>query len=261
MKAMYFLLGAVIFVTLLFFFYKMSFNEDISKFKSANDYDLNNSRVDNSSAYRQSDSVQKYKVFSEVWSQNSPYGQSYEFKVNCFGDYTKLETCFLWDVDFVHVISPNFTIYNLEKDFNINNYSGEVTRRWVLYGDYNSSLLAKGNYTFEFIVNGSILVKDAVSYEPSMIGYPTNVRWERRANNLYVSWTPPEGVWEDNFYKVIIWEEYGTPDTFISDRFNGTAVDAVLPNVSFIEGGNYSVNVAVYFKNGYAFSEYIKFQW
>src|SRR3989344_3988085 len=78
----------------------------------------------------------RYKFFPEVWSQHSPYGQSYEFKVNCFGDYQILNECFLWDLDSVKVISPNGTVYFLNKDFNINNYSGEVTRRWVLYGPY-----------------------------------------------------------------------------------------------------------------------------
>ena len=246
------MVGMVFVILLFFFFYGLNNNE-----KNAIDYD----RIANQSLIRQFDVRETYKIFPEVWSQHSPYGSSYEFKVNCFGDYEKLEECFLWNVDSVRVVPPNSTIYNLNKDFNVNNYSGEITRRWVLYGPYNASLPSKGNYTFEFIINDSLIVKDVVFYEPSMIGYPTGVSWERRVDDLYVSWVPPEGVGEDDFYKVIVWEEYGTPDTFISNRFNGLKVDAVLPNVPFIEEGNYSVNVAVYFKDGYAFSEYIKFQW
>ncbi len=215
----------------------------------------------NDSFFVQSDVRETYKIFPEVWSQHSPYGASYEFKVNCFGDYDNLETCFLWEVDAVRVISPNLSIYELNKDFNVNNYSGEITRRWVLYGPYNGSLPTSGNYTFEYIVNDIVIVNDSVNYEPSTIGYPRDVFWDRRGNDLYVSWVPPIGVTDGVFYKVIIWEEYGTPDTFVSDRFESESVDALLPNVSFVTGGNYSVNVAVYFKDGYAFSEYVQFEW
>ncbi len=204
---------------------------------------------------------EQHKIFPEIWSQNSPYGESYEFKVNCFGDYDSLETCFLWDIDEVNVISPNLTIYNLNKDFNINNYSGEITRRWVLYGPYNGSLPVSGNYTFQFIKNGSLIIEDIVEYRKSILGYPKNVNWKRNENDLYVSWIPLIGMTEDMFYKVIVWEEYGTPDLFISDRFFWNATDAILNDVPLIDGGNYSVNVAVYFKEGYAFSEYVKFEW
>ena len=203
----------------------------------------------------------KYKIFPEVWSQNSPYGQSYEFKVNCFGDYQVLNECFLWDIDQVRVVSPNNTIYSLNKDFNINNYSGEVTRRWVLYGPYNASLPLEGNYTFKYIENGGAEVIDTVTYDGNLIGYPTEVNWERRGNDLYVNWNPPIRVNQNIFYKVIVWEEEGTPDTFVSNKFDWNATDAILPNVPFIDGGNYSVNVAVYFKDGYAFSEYVLFEW
>ncbi len=203
----------------------------------------------------------KYKIFPEVWSQNSPYGQSYEFKVNCFGNYQILNECFLWDIDEVRLISPNNTIYSLNKDFNVNNYSGEVTRRWVLYGPYNGSLPLAGNYTFQYIENGSVSVTDTVTYGESLIGYPTEVDWERRGKDLYVDWNPPSRINEGVFYKVIVWEEEDTPDTFVSNRFNWNATDAILPDVPFIEGGNYSVNVAVYFRDGYAFSEYVLFEW
>ncbi|MEK6908959.1 MAG: hypothetical protein AABX23_02825 [Nanoarchaeota archaeon] len=252
MKIIYLVFVTVI-ILISLFFHKIIIEEDII---------FNNNTDDNNEFLAGQSNVREiYKIFPEVWSQHSPYGLSYEFKVNCFGDYQELEECFLWNVESVRVISPNSTIYNLNKDFNINNYSGEITRRWVLYGDYNNSLLVKGNYNFEYSVNSSLTVRDVVYYEPNIIGYPTSVRWERRGNNLWVSWVAPEGVELKDFYKVIVWEEYGTPDTFVSNRFNSTTVEAVLLNVPFIEGGNYSVNVAVYFKEGYAFSEYVKFQW
>lgn len=203
----------------------------------------------------------QYKFFPEVWSQNSPYGQSYEFKVNCFGDYDLLEECFLWDLDAVRVISPNSTIYNLNKDFNVNNYSGEITRRWVLYGPYNSSLPSNVNYTFEFIQDGDVKVKDNVNYLSSLIDFPVNVKWQKTGKDLHVFWTPPHEINEDMFYKVILWELNGTPDVFVSDKFRWDSANATLPNVPLIKGGNYSVNVAVYFKDGYSFSEYVLFEW
>ena len=226
--------------------------------------DINNEKIIirnyNQNNLKELSKFEQYKIFPEVWSQNSPYGTSYEFKVNCFGEYDKLETCFLWNIDEVNVISPNDSVFKLEKDFNINNYSKEITRRWVLYGPYNGSLPLLGNYTFKFIKNDSVLIEDNIEYKESILGYPTNVRLERRDADLYVSWNAPFGINDEMFYKVIIWEEFGTPDLFVSDRFYWNVTSAVLNNVSLIDGGNYSVNVAVYFKEGYAFSEYVKFQ-
>ncbi len=234
-------------------FFTLEDNDIISEDIMIENYTLNDAR--------ELSKFEQHKVFPEVWSQNSPYGASYEFKVNCFGDYDLLETCFLWDLDDVNVISPNGSVFELEKDFNINNYSGEVTRRWVLYGPYNGSLPLSGNYTFQFIKNRIVMFEDTIEYRKSIFGYPKNVNWERRNDDLYVSWSPLTGMTEDMFYKVIIWEEYGTPDTFVSDRFYWNVTDAILNNVPLIDGGNYSVNVAVYFKYGYSFSEYIKFEW
>jgi hypothetical protein len=68
-------------------------------------------------------------IHPEVWSHNSPRGASYEYKVNCGANYEILETCFLWDLDQVIVITPGGRTFELNKDFNINTYSGEITRR------------------------------------------------------------------------------------------------------------------------------------
>ncbi len=201
------------------------------------------------------------KVHSEVWSQKSPYGESYEFKVNCYGEYEKLETCFLYDVDSVRVITPLAKIYELEKDFNINNYSGEITRRWVLYGPMNATLPISGEYKFEFIKNGEVIFVDKIFYEQSKIFYPTEVRWIRLDDELHVSWNAPEGVDDTMWYKVIVWNLQDTPQLFISDIFEGNVTNAILEDVPLLEGGNYSLNVAVFFKDGYAYSEYIDFEW
>lgn len=201
------------------------------------------------------------QIYPEVWSQHSPLGESWEFKVNCFGIYSKLEECFLWDLDLVQVITPTNSRYHLKKDFNVNNYSGEVTRRWVLYGPANESLPVSGNYTFLYSKHNTTIYTQTISYAQSKIAYPTNVKWSRKANDLYVTWTRPFGVDKTMNYKVIIWNEYGTPQSFVSKVFPWDAQEGTLQSVPFIEGGNYSLNVAIFFKGGYAYSEYVKFTW
>jgi hypothetical protein len=47
----------------------------------------------------------------------------------------------------------------------------------------------------------------------------------------------------------------------MSDQFDWDADTAVLKNVPMIVGGRYSLNVAIFFDNGYAYSEYIIFEW
>jgi hypothetical protein len=63
------------------------------------------------------------------------------------------------------------------------------------------------------------------------------------------------------WYKPIIWQVDDTPEVFISDQFDWDADTAVLKNVPMIVGGRYSLNVAIFFDNGYAYSEYIIFEW
>ncbi|MEK6949108.1 MAG: hypothetical protein AABX34_02730 [Nanoarchaeota archaeon] len=203
----------------------------------------------------------KKKIHSEVWSQNSPQGESYEFKVNCFGDYPKLEDCFLYNLSMVAVVAPDGKKYQLNKDFNINSYSGEVTRRWVLYGPEGGNLPISGNYTFEFAEDGKVILADTIEYIQNKISFPTGIMWERKGNDLYVEWVPPAGVEDSMWYKVIAWNLPGTPQIFISKVFSWDAQSALLENVTFTEMGNYSLNVAIFFKEGYAYSNYTLLTW
>jgi len=202
------------------------------------------------------------KITPEVWSGNSPQnGETYEFKVNCWGEYHKLEDCFLYDLDAVRIVGPDNKIYDLNKDFNVNSYSGEVTRRWVLYGEPNSKLPESGRYAFEFIKDNKTILTRTVDYVQSEISYPTNVSWKRMGNDLYVEWIPPEGVQKGMWYKVIIWNQPDTENLFISDTFDWDARSALMKNVPLLDGGNYSLNVAIFFSNGYAYSEYKIVTW
>ena len=52
-----------------------------------------------------------------------------------------------------------------------------------------------------------------------------------------------------------------TPEVFISNVFNWDVDTAVLRDVPLIVGGRYSLNVGIYFEDGYAYSEYVIFDW
>ena len=47
----------------------------------------------------------------------------------------------------------------------------------------------------------------------------------------------------------------------VSKPFEWDAASGVLEDVPLIEGGSYSLNVAIYFSDGYAYSEYVIFNW
>ena len=101
--------------------------------------------------------------------------QSYEFKTNCVGEFLELETCFLWDLTAVVIEAPNGRQYQLEKDFNIQAYSGEVTRRWVLYGPVGAGLPAAGDYRFLYYRDAELGLTQVVSYTPEVVDYPTGI--------------------------------------------------------------------------------------
>lgn len=201
-------------------------------------------------------------VLPQVWSQNSPYGASYEFKVND-NDFMKgeLETGFLSTVDSVVVTDPGGREFELERDFNVNEYSGEVTRRFVLYGPPDGGLPESGEYGFEFIRDGRRVGVKTVDYVQSRLGYPTDVRWERRGDDLYVEWTPPAGVDEGNWYKVIVWDTEGGWETSTSLVFEWDASGGLLEDVPFVDDGVYQLEVAIFSNTGYAYSEYHYFTW
>ena len=171
-------------------------------------------------------------VLPQVWSQNSPYGASYEFKVNDVQLLKKeLETGFLSTIDGVVVTDPKGRTFTLERDFNINEYSGEVTRRFVLYGPPDGGLPESGKYRFAFNKAGKIVSVKTVDYEQSKLGYPTEVRWERRGEDLHVEWTPPPDVGKENWYKVIVWDTEDDWETPTSLVFDWDASDGLLEDV------------------------------
>lgn len=197
-------------------------------------------------------------VFAEVWSINAFDGRSYEFKTNCVGDFIGLESCFLWDLTSVVVTSPSGDRYALQKDFNVQAYSGEVTRRWVLYGPAGAGLPAAGEYRFLYYRGTEVALTQTASYEPAVIGHPTAITWRREDRDLVVQWTPPAGMTSSMYYKVLLFPSGGS---VISSVIEWTAASARLPAIPLSSGTTGTLNVAAYFKGGYAPSQYLPFTW
>ena len=149
------------------------------------------------------------RTYPEVWSSNGPDGQTYEFKVNCSGNHDILETCYLFALSDVIVIDPTGAEFELSKDFNVNAYSGEVTRRWVLYGPSNQGAPTPGEYIFRYYRSGELDLEESVDYTPEIVGYPRDVSWIRDGSDLLVSWVPPGRVTQDMWYKVLVFPEDG----------------------------------------------------
>ena len=197
-------------------------------------------------------------VFPEVWSINAFEGQSYEFKTNCYGEYEVLETCFLFGLDRVAVTAPDGGKFELEKDFNLNAYSGEVTRRWVLYGPAETQLPAAGEYEFTYYEGGVVAATQKVGYEPEIIGHPANVRWQQVANDLAVEWDPPAGMRPGMSYKVLVFPDGGD---VLSLLFDWDAASGTLPDLPLDDGQRYTLNVSAYFDGGFSPSDYFDVVW
>ncbi|MCZ6891304.1 MAG: M23 family metallopeptidase [Chloroflexi bacterium] len=193
-----------------------------------------------------------------MWSSNGYDGQTYEFKVNCFGEFDVLEACLLFDVTRVTVVGPSGTEFELDKDFNINAYSGEVTRRWVLYGPPGHGLPKPGQYNFTYFQGGESVLEQIVDYTPEVVDFPREVSWQREGSDLVVSWTPPVGAKPGMWYKVLVFPEAGE---LISLQFDWDVSEARLQDIPLKEGDVADVNVSVFFHGGYAYSDHIPLRW
>ncbi len=178
--------------------------------------------------------------------------------MNCFGEFDTLETCFLFDLTRVTVVDPEGTEFDLNKDFNINTFSGEVTRRWVLYGPPAQGLPLPGEYRFQYYRDAELMREQTVEYEPEVADYPRNVSWYRDGNDLVVSWDPPEGVKTGMWYKVLVFPE---ARELISLQFDWDVNEARLENVPLEDGDQAELNVAIFFSGGYAYSENSPLTW
>lgn len=197
-------------------------------------------------------------AFPQVWAQNAFDGPSYEFKSNCVGIFTELETCFLWDLTAVVVEAPSGQRYELDKDFNIQTFSGEVTRRWVLYGPAGAGLPASGDYRFLYYRGAEVALTQVVSYAPTIVAYPTGISWRRNGSDFVVQWSPPAGAAPGMSYKALIFPRDGE---VISALLEWDASSARLSDIPLADGAQATLNVAIYWDDCYAPSEYLPFVW
>jgi hypothetical protein len=202
-----------------------------------------------------------HNIWPQVWSQHAPNVASWEYKVNCSQAVSHAEPCFLSDLTAVNVEAPDGSVTELDFDFNTNEYSGEVTRRWVKYGPPEGELPAKGDYTFRYWRNEALVFKQTVQYLSEPISYPTNVTWQRDGDDLTVNWSPPPEADDSMHYKALIWQVDDTPPILISKELEWDASSGILEDLPLLDGGTYSLNVAIYFSDGYAYSEYVIFDW
>jgi hypothetical protein len=203
-------------------------------------------------------------ITAHVLSRNSPQGESYEFNVNCQDcqrDHSTPEDCSLYDLDSVKVVCPDGTTYELEKNFSIASYTDEVTRTWALVGEPGDGLPESGEHKFELVKNGEVILTETVDYVQSKISYPTDISWERKDEDLYVEWISPDEVSDDIRFEVTLRNKEGTPSLMISKAAEGDAKSAILEDADLVDAGAYSLNVAVYYEDGYACSDSVLFTW
>ena len=198
-------------------------------------------------------------IYPEVWSQNGFDGESYEYKVNCDTDLAGvLEKCFLWELTAVRVEAPGGRIFNLEKDFNVQSYSGEVTRRWVLYGPPGAGFPASGSYNFRYYIGNTLEYEQDFNYTLKTVGLPTNVVWRREGDDMVVEWTPPMDGEPGMWYKALLFPD---GSEVISQVLDWGASSARLPDIPLLDGTTGTVNVSLFFDGGYAYSEYVPLVW
>ena len=139
-----------------------------------------------------------------------------------------------------------------------NVHSGEVTRRWVLYGPVGAGLMPAGDYQFLYYEGEELVLTQIVSYIPQTVGYPMDIVWTREGADLAIQWTPPAATNADMWYKVLLFPDSGN---VIREIVPWDASSARLPNIPLADGATGTVNVAIYFRGGYAPSRYLPFTW
>lgn len=194
----------------------------------------------------------------QIWSQSAPGGPSYEFKVNCGIISDEIEVGFLWGVTRVVVTDPNKRKYDLAKDFMRNAYSGEVTRRWVLYGRPGEGLPVAGTYTYTFYKGDEVVHTHSIRYIVSVVAPPTGVTWRREGNDLLVTWQPPAQLSSDMTYKVIVFRSTGQ---VLSQAAKWTDVSARLADFPLEPGECVQMNVASFSSHGFAYTENMPIVW
>lgn len=183
-------------------------------------------------------------VFPAVMANRNPQGlPAYEYKTNCSQNYVELETCFLWDLTDVTTTTPSGKVFHLYKDFNINPFSGEVTRRWVLYGPDGSGYPEDGTYLFSYYKDDQIILEQQLEYTFSIATPVSEIQAVQIGNSLEVDWVPPADMNSDKWYKVYVSQNR---KILYSQRFDWNVTHALLPDLNLTAGEVYEIDVDVF---------------
>ena len=197
----------------------------------------------------------RYDIWPQVYSQNGPAISSWEYKVNCGPSSSSDDHCFLSDLSAVIVTTPANEVISLDRDFNTNPFSGEVTRRWVKYGPSSGTFPLSGEYTFEYFDGEQLVLATRLPFCGVPLPLPQDASWTRSGStrtvvpSKMVPWSePPSSV---GWIKVLVFDESGNVlSVVVSKSSSGTVfVDAPL-----IDGGSYSASVAFFWDDGYAYT-------
>jgi hypothetical protein len=183
-------------------------------------------------------------VYPTVMANRNPDGlPAYEYKSNCSQNYVELETCFLWNLTDVTTTTPSGNVFHLNKDFYINPYSGEVTRRWVLYGPDGSGYPENGSYLFSYYIDDQLVLEQTLDYVFSMVNPVTDIQAVQTGNQLVVDWTPPADMNSEKWYKVYV---SLNRKILYSQRFDWNVNHAELSDLDLVPGEKYEIDVDVF---------------
>ena len=191
----------------------------------------------------------RYDIWPLVYSQNGPDISLWEYKVNCGTSSSSDDHCFLSDLTAVSVTTPTNEVISLDRDFNTNPFSGEVTRRWVKYGPSSGTFPLAGDYTFEYFKGEQLVLVTRLPFCGEPLPLPQDVSWTRSGSNLSVQWAePPSSV---GWIKVLVFDDSSNVlSVVVSKSSSGTVVvDAPL-----IDGGSYSASVSFFWDDGYSYT-------
>jgi hypothetical protein len=190
----------------------------------------------------------QYDIWPEVYSQNGPNISSWEYKVNCGSD----SDCFLSDLTAVNVTTPANEVISLDRDFNTNPYSGEVTRRWVKYGPDDGQFPLAGDYSFEYFKGEDLVLETTMPFCGVPLSLPQDVSWTRSGSDLNVQWAePPSSV---GFLKVLVFDQVSVDSNVISVVVSTDSTGYVVVDAPLINGDSYSASVSFFWDDGYSYT-------
>ena len=172
--------------------------------------------------------------------------------MNCGSSVSSSDVpCFLSDLTAVNVTTPANEVISLNRDFNTNPFSGEVTRRWVKYGPSNGAFPPAGDYMFEYFEGEQLVLVTRLPFCGEPLPLPQDVSWMRSGSNLDVQWAePPSSV---GWIKVLVFDG-SSGSNVISVVVSKGSSGTVVVDAPLINGGSYSASVSFFWDDGYSYT-------